>query len=56
MPSMNVAAEVLVVCLSVASAVAFFALMVWAARADGRGQRPYERLVRRYRDDDGRKK
>jgi hypothetical protein len=48
----KIALEALVVVVSVASAALFFALMVWAAREDGRGQRPYERLVRRYRRDD----
>ena len=46
---MTVALEVVVVLVSVATAAAFLALMVWAARQDGRDQRRYERLVRRYR-------
>ena len=46
---MSTALEIVVVLLSVASATAFLALMVWGARQDGREQRRYERLVRRYR-------
>jgi len=46
---MSTALEIVVVLLSVASASAFLALMVWGARQDGREQRRYDRLVRRYR-------
>jgi len=45
----TIALEIVVVLVSVATATAFLALMVWAARQDGRDQRRYERLVRRYR-------
>jgi hypothetical protein len=47
--AVTIALEVVVVLVSVASATAFLALMVWAARQDGRDQRRYDRLVRRYR-------
>jgi hypothetical protein len=43
------ALEIVLVLVSVATATAFLALMVWAARQDGRDQRRYDRLVRRYR-------
>jgi hypothetical protein len=46
---MTIALEAVVVLISVATAVGFLALMVWAAREDGRDQRRYERLVHRYR-------
>ena len=46
---MTIALEIVVILVSVATATAFLALMVWGARQDGRDQRRYDRLVRRYR-------
>ena len=44
------AVAIVVAALSVGGALVWIALLLWAARADGRQQRNYVKALRRYRE------